>query len=402
MEKDLSLRVLVLAQFGRDAELLQSFLQRHQFSGHVVSGPEEFFRELESGAATAIITEESLQLPIEQWSKRLEMQPTWSDFPLILLTSSGTSATVQSAKLNSLRFLGNVTLVERPIRSESLLSAVETALRARIRQYEVRDFMGRQANSEEALRRTEKLAVAGRLAASLAHEINNPLTSVTNLLFLIRSARDLQEAQRWASIAEDELRRVTEISNHTLRFHRSSRGPEEADVRTLLDSSVVLFRAKLRNQKIDVSVACEKGAQVFCVLGEIRQVLVNLIANAIDAMPRGGKLLLRGTRVPHPATSIRGVRISVVDHGTGISRSTRHKLFEPFFTTKGNTGTGLGLWLTKDIIDRHQGLIQVRNHRHPGGAVFSIWIPEKPAETSPNQGGAEKKKNLKFTADQRG
>jgi signal transduction histidine kinase len=372
--------VLVLAHFGRDAELLLSFLHRYKFSGHVVSGSAEFFSELERGAATAIITEESLDLPLQEWSERMEMQPTWSDFPLIVLTSSGTSASAPSAKLSSLRLLGNVTLVERPLRSESLLSAVETAMRARMRQYEVRDFMSRQADSEEALRRTEKLAVAGRLAASLAHEINNPLTSVTNLLFLIRTARDLKESQHWASLAEDELHRVTEISNHTLRFHRSSKGPEKADVRTLLDSAVVLFRAKLRNQKIEVSVACDQGTQMVCALGEIRQVLVNLIANAVDAMPRGGKLLLRGARVPHPATSTCGVRISVVDHGTGISRNTRHKLFEPFFTTKGNTGTGLGLWLTKDIIERHQGFIRVRNHNTPRGAVFSIWIPEKPVE----------------------
>jgi signal transduction histidine kinase len=382
MPNDLSLRVLVLAQFGRDAELLQSFLQRHQFSSYKVSGPDDFFSELDRGAATAIITEESLKLSIEQWRKRLELQPTWSDFPLIVLTSSGTNPSIPSAKLSSVRFLGNVTLVERPIRSESLLSAVETAMRARIRQYEVRDFMSRQADSEEALRRTEKLAVAGRLAASLAHEINNPLTSVTNLLFLIRSATDLKEAQNWATLAEDELRRVTEISNHTLRFHRSSRGPEYTAVCTLLESAVVLFRAKLRNQKIDANIACDKDVQVFCALGEIRQVLVNLIANAVDAMPHGGKLLLRGTKVPHPATSTQGVRISVVDHGSGISRTTRHKLFEPFFTTKGNIGTGLGLWLTKDIIDRHHGLIQVRNHRHPRGAVFSIWIPEKPVGTN--------------------
>ena len=115
-----------------------------------------------------------------------------------------------------------------------------------------------------------------------------------------------------------------------------------SEVRTLLDSAVVLFRAKLRNQrKIDASVACDKDARVFCALGEIRQVLVNLIANAVDAMPLGGKLLLRGTRVPHPTTLRSGVRISVVDHGSGISSTTRHKLFEPFFTTKGNTGTGL-------------------------------------------------------------
>jgi len=396
MQKDLSLRVLVLAQFGRDAELLQSFLRRHQFASPVVSGAEDFFRELESGAATAIITEESLQLPIKEWSERLEMQPTWSDFPLILLTSSGTSASVASARLTSLRFLGNVTLVERPIRSESLLSAVETALRARIRQYEVRDFMSRQADSEEALRRTEKLAVAGRLAASLAHEINNPLTSVTNLLFLVRSAHDLKEAQHWASMAEDELRRVTEISNHTLRFHRSSRGPEHAQVCTLLDSAVVLFRAKLRNQKIDVNVTCDKDTHVFCALGEIRQVLVNLIANAVDAMPRGGKLLLRGTKVPHPVTSTHGVRISVVDHGTGISQTTRHKLFEPFFTTKGNIGTGLGLWLTKDIVDRHHGFIRVRNHNRPRGAVFSIWIPEEPAESN----GAQPQKSEQIITSQ--
>jgi signal transduction histidine kinase len=385
MPNDLSLRVLVLAQFGRDAELLQSFLQRHQFSSHKVSGPDDFFSELDRGAATAIITEESLKLSIEEWRKRLELQPTWSDFPLIVLTSSGTNPSIPSAKLSSVRFLGNVTLVERPIRSESLLSAVETAMRARIRQYEVRDFMSRQADSEEALRRTEKLAVAGRLAASLAHEINNPLTSVTNLLFLIRSATDLKEAQNWATLAEDELRRVTEISNHTLRFHRSSRGPEYTAVCTLLESAVVLFRAKLRNQKIDANIACDKDVQVFCALGEIRQVLVNLIANAVDAMPHGGKLLLRGTKVPHPATSTQGVRISVVDHGSGISRTTRHKLFEPFFTTKGNIGTGLGLWLTKDIIDRHHGLIQVRNHRHPRGAVFSIWIPEKPVRSNAAQ-----------------
>jgi signal transduction histidine kinase len=385
MPNDLSLRVLVLAQFGRDAELLQSFLQRHQFSSHKVSGPDDFFSELDRGAATAIITEESLKLSIEEWRKRLELQPTWSDFPLIVLTSSGTNPSIPSAKLSSVRFLGNVTLVERPIRSESLLSAVETAMRARIRQYEVRDFMSRQADSEEALRRTEKLAVAGRLAASLAHEINNPLTSVTNLLFLIRSATDLKEAQNWATLAEEELRRVTEISNHTLRFHRSSRGPEYTAVCTLLESAVVLFRAKLRNQKIDANIACDKDVQVFCALGEIRQVLVNLIANAVDAMPQGGKLLLRGTKVPHPATSTQGVRISVVDHGSGISRTTRHKLFEPFFTTKGNIGTGLGLWLTKDIIDRHHGLIQVRNHRHPRGAVFSIWIPEKPVRSNAAQ-----------------
>ena len=377
MAYNLNLRVLVLAQFGRDSELLQIFLQRHSFHSHVVSSTEELLKELDRGAGIGIVTEESFNIPLEAWMRRLEMQPSWSDFPLIVLTGSGESW-VPSPYLTELRNLGNVTLVERPIRSDSLLSAVESALRARMRQYEVRDFLRRQADSEEALRKTEKLAVAGRLAASLAHEINNPLTAVTNLLFLVKGSRDLAEAKRYAAQAEDELRRVTEIANHTLRFHRSSRGPELVAVAHLLNSAVSLFTAKLRNQDIKATIECNPHCEATFVMGEIRQVLVNLIANAIDAMPRGGGLLVRGLARPHPRTSMPGLHITVADHGDGISPQALPRLFEPFFTTKGNTGTGLGLWLTKDIIDRHQGFIRMRNHHHPHGAVFSFWIPEKP------------------------
>ncbi|HET9281467.1 MAG TPA: HAMP domain-containing sensor histidine kinase [Candidatus Angelobacter sp.] len=377
MAHDLNLRVLVLAQFGRDSELLQAFLKRHNFYSHVVSSAEELLKELERGAGIGIVTEESFNMPLESWTRRLAIQPSWSDFPLIVLTGAGESW-VPSPYLAELRSVGNVTLVERPIRSDSLLSAVESAMRARMRQYEVRDFLRRQADSEEALRKTEKLAVAGRLAASLAHEINNPLTAVTNLLFLIRGARDLAEAKKYGAQAEDELRRVTEIANHTLRFHRSSHGPELVEVAPLLDSAVSLFKAKLRNQDIKVKIECSERCRATFVLGEIRQVLVNLIANAIDAMPRGGGLLVRGLTRPHPGTSMPGLHITVADHGEGIPPKALPRLFEPFFTTKGSIGTGLGLWLTKDIIDRHHGFIRMRNHHHPHGAVFSFWIPEKP------------------------
>jgi signal transduction histidine kinase len=277
--------------------------------------------------------------------------------------------------------LGNVSLLERPLRTENLLSTVESAIRARERQYEIRDFVRRQADSEEALRRTEKLAVAGRLAASIAHEINNPLTAVTNLLFLVRSATELSEAHQYALLAEDELRRVSEIANHTLRFHRSSKGPEQVEVAQLLGSVLVLFRAKLRNQSIKTRVECEKSFSMVCSVGEIRQVLVNLVANAIDAMRKGGNLLLRARPAPHPATNIPGIRISVVDHGDGISSGAYSRLFEPFFTTKGNIGTGLGLWLSKDIVERHQGFIRARNHQRPHGAVFSLWIPKAPSSS---------------------
>jgi signal transduction histidine kinase len=263
-------------------------------------------------------------------------------------------------------------------------------MRARMRQYEVRDFLLRQADSEEALRRTEKLAVAGRLAASVAHEINNPLTAVTNLLFLVRSATKLEDARDYALQAEDELRRVSEIANHNLRFHRSSVGPEQVAVANMLDSAIVLFKAKLKNQGIKVHMECDEGIRMVCSLGEIRQVLVNLIANAIDAMRKGGNLLVRAVAVPHPSTSVAGVRISVVDHGEGIPRAAYSRLFEPFFTTKGDIGTGLGLWLTKDIIQQHGGFIRARNHHRPRGAVFSFWIPKRrPATSAETPGRAE-------------
>lgn len=376
MSEDLSLRVLVLAHFERDRELLQASLRRHGFICHGMSGPEEILTEIGRGAATAVITEESIGGSLEQWINRLEVQPPWSDFPLIILTQPALGDEVFPSRAAALRNLGNVTLLERPLRSEILLSAVESAMRARMRQYEGRDFLRRQKDSEEALRRTEKLAVAGRLAASIAHEINNPLSAVTNLLYLARKAAELGEAQQYLAHAEDELRRVSEIANHTLLFHRSSQGPEEVKVKELLDSAVLLFKAKLKNQGIAVIVDCSQDCCLIGVRGEIRQVLVNLIANAVDAMYKGGNLLLRGAFLKHPGTSEPGVRISVVDHGEGIRPESRSRLFEPFFTTKGNTGTGLGLWLTKDIIERNRGFIRFRNHRRPHGAVFSFWLPK--------------------------
>ena len=382
MAEDLSLRVLVLAQFGRDGELLRTFLQRHGFHSQIVANSDEFFNEMERGAATALITEESLTLPIKQWSKRLEMQPTWSDFPLIILISPARGQGEPPAGLAALRVLGNVTLVERPIRFETLLSAVEAAMRARMRQYEVRDFMSSQARSQDALRRTEKLAVAGRLAASLAHEINNPLTSVTNLLFLVRSAHDVKEAQHWAGLAEDELRRVSDIANHTLRFHRSNRGCGTggcARVAGFCCCAVPRQAAKpkhtgerrLRKRRADGMRPGRNSPGISQPYSQCR---------GCNADRR--QFVFAGSQVP---TSENLSRRSTDFRGgprNGYFQSYTAQDVRAFFHHKGDTGTGLGLWLTKDIIDRHQGLIQVRNHNHPRGAVFSIWLPEKPAKTN--------------------
>jgi len=245
------LRILVLARIGRDAELLSAALDRHGFPCTVLSGVDDVVREITLGAAAAVVTEESLDGSAETWVRSLKAQPAWSDFPLIVLTAAGGSSLVAKSPLY--RNHGNITLLERPLRSENLLSAVEFAVRARLRQYELRDYIQRQAESQEALRRTEKLAVAGRLAASIAHEINNPLAAITNLLYLISTAKDLDVVKKYNNIAQEELRRVSDIANQTLRFYRSPHPPEQVHVAEVLDSALALFRSKLRTHGIDVS-----------------------------------------------------------------------------------------------------------------------------------------------------
>jgi signal transduction histidine kinase len=370
------LRILVLARVGRDSELLCAALHHHGFACAPLSTPDQVFEEMARGAGAAIITEESFNGSSHAWGYRLQAQPAWSDFPIIILTAGGSPDF--RARMPVYRSYGNITLLERPLRSETLLSAVETAVRARLRQYEIRDYVHRQAESQEALRRTEKLAVAGRMAASIAHEINNPLAAVTNLLYLISTSKDLESVRKYNAIAQDELRRISDIANQTLRFYRSPAAPEEADVGQIADSAIALFRAKLRTQKIAVHRKYADERQIMVCVGELRQVLVNLIANAIDAMQKGGNLCIRTDPTSHPADLRPGMKITVADDGEGIPASVRHRLFQPFFTTKGTIGTGLGLWLTKDIVDRNGGYIRCRNHHSPSGAVFSIWLPLTP------------------------
>jgi signal transduction histidine kinase len=374
------LRILVLARVGRDAELLSAALDRHGFPSTVLTSVDDIFREMKLGAAAAIVTEESLNGSGESWPRSLRAQPAWSDLPLIVLTAAGGLS--QVAKSPLYRDYGNITLLERPLRSANLLSAVESAVRARLRQYEIRDYIQRQAESQEALRRTEKLAVAGRLAASIAHEINNPLAAITNLLYLVSTAEDLATVRKYTSIAQDELRRVSDIANQTLRFYRSPQAPEQVEAAEILDSALALFRSKLRAQGINVSRDYAPGLTLTVSVGELRQVLVNLVANAIDAMPQGGNLHLRTVPGHHPVKRQPGIRITVADDGKGIPRDAQPRLFEPFFTTKGTTGTGLGLWLTRDILERAGGYIRCRNHSSPHGAVFSMWLPLAPTEHS--------------------
>lgn len=229
--------------------------------------------------------------------------------------------------------------------------------------------------SEQLLLQSEKLNAVGRLASSIAHEINNPLESVINLIYLAQSSAVLPEVKQYLTTAEIELRRVSAIATQTLRFHRQTTKPAPVTARSLIDGTLPLYQGRISNARVKVERRDGGARPVMCLDGEIRQVLSNLIGNAIDAM-RGDerRLYIRSRESTNWRTGQRGVTLTVADTGSGISAETMSQIFVPFFTTKGDKGTGLGLWISREIIERHQGTVQVRS-REGRGTVFTLFLP---------------------------
>ncbi len=362
-----------MAPTGKDGRLIAGLLERRAIPCHIASSISEACAMIREGAGAAIISEEAFSVKsIGELLDVLDEQPSWSDFPLILLTVSG-RVTVESERLRTMRRpLGNIFLLERPIRPETLLSTLEIALRGRERQYQIRDQIAQYALAQEALLRSEKLAVTGRLAASIAHEINNPLEAVTNLLFLMRAELSSEERNKYLALAEHELARVAEITKQTLRFYREPSQPTATKISTVIDSVLMLFGQRLVGAGIQVErEERAPSATVLSAPGELRQVIANLVGNAIDAMRTGGRLRIRISQ------NRQLLRLTIADTGMGIPRDMLPTIFEPFVTTKGETGTGLGLWVTAEILKRNRWQIRVRSCSNPGrsGTIFSIVIP---------------------------
>lgn len=229
-----------------------------------------------------------------------------------------------------------------------------------------------------ALMQNEKLAAVGRLASSISHEINNPLEAVTNLLYLARNATDLSEADPFLKQADVELRRVSAITSQTLRFHRQSTRPTQATFLKLVEGVFTGQHSRLTNFKIKVNERNRAMLPILCLEGEIRQVLHNLIGNGIDAMAGGGgTLYLRGRDGRNWRTGQHGMIITIADTGSGMSDLVLKRVFDAFYTTKGIGGTGLGLWISKEIIDRHSGSLSVKTSqqtRHHG-SVMRLFLP---------------------------
>jgi PAS domain S-box-containing protein len=231
-----------------------------------------------------------------------------------------------------------------------------------------------ERKSQDVMRKAEKLAAAARLSATMAHEINNPLAAVTNLVFLARANRDAPSiVERQLEQAEHELERVAHITRQTLGFYRESGVPERVEIAALFESVLRIYQNKLTEKSIRVESDLSGCPPVEGVVGELRQAVSNLVANAIDAVEPGGKIRVSARAVPDSPNEI--VELVVADDGPGIAPEHKDRLFEPFFTTKRDVGTGLGLWAAKGIIERHGGSIGILSRNGEKGAAFAIQLP---------------------------
>jgi signal transduction histidine kinase len=231
--------------------------------------------------------------------------------------------------------------------------------------------------AEDALRRSEKLATAGRLAATIAHEINNPLEAITNLLFLIKNEpAGSEQLQTFIDMADHELRRVSHITRQTLGFYRESVGPTRFEMRAVVEDVLSLLGRRSSVKQIELQRDLKTPGTLVAPQGEVRQIVANLLTNAIDATENGRVIIrVKNTRFPH--TDLNAVTLTVADTGQGIPRENLQRLFEPFFTTKKDIGTGLGLWVTRQLVEKNGGSIRVRSTEGEG-TVFRVTLPELP------------------------
>ena len=240
----------------------------------------------------------------------------------------------------------------------------------------LRDITARKA-AEALFVQTEKLASVGRMAASIAHEINNPLAAVMNTVYLARKTPEVPEpAVRYLEIAEDELKRVSHITRQVLGFYREGSALKQVAVDSIMESTLDLLQSKIRTKQAKIEKRYRGDLAIRAVGGELRQVFSNLVVNSLESIGECGSVKLRITGGQCAKCGERLVRITVADNGPGIREAIRSRMFEALFTTKGDTGTGLGLWVSKQIVEKHGGTIRFRSRATGAqtGTVFSIVL----------------------------
>ncbi len=241
-----------------------------------------------------------------------------------------------------------------------------------------------ELKTRAALLANEKLAVAGRLAATIAHEIHNPLDSVANLLYLLQHKPTEEESCQFLQMAQTELARVTQISRAMLSLYRESKAPVRVNLKEMLDDLLLLMQRRFQILGVTVSAEFPPEIDVEGFPAELRQVFTNLITNAVEAAGLGGAVTVRITPQPADAASSlaleAGAIVEITDNGSGIPPENRDRLFQPFFTTKGERGTGLGLWVSQGIIRKHAGSIDLvsRTDGPNHGTTARVFLAAKP------------------------
>jgi two-component system, NtrC family, sensor kinase len=332
----------------------------------------EFLAELRRGAAVIVAGPDPL--PGVSLGEVLE-RARHAEPPIPVVLVGG-----HDSESESLRMLGEGAAgYLRDVDLEHLPSVLSRALKIRetvAAQVHAQSELDRAAS---VLRENQKLITLGRLAASIAHEINNPLEAVTNLLYLLGQEQGMPESARgYLALAQRELNRVAQISRQTLNFSRESASPVSVRIDAVLDDVLSLYSRRIAEKDLRVERQYDCLDQPMVYPGEMRQVFSNLIVNAVDASSSRGRLHIRIRRA-HSWTDpgVRGIRVTVGDTGSGIDPEIQRRLGEPFFTTKGHGGTGLGLWVTRSIVLRYGGEIHLRSSVAPSrhGTVFSVFLP---------------------------
>jgi PAS domain S-box-containing protein len=292
--------------------------------------------------------------------------------------SSFGSEDAESALAENGKWYGDVTQVTRDGRE--IIVASRQALKAEGNAIlEINRDITAQLRAEDALRKAERLAAMGRVAGIIAHEINNPLESITNTFYLLRNHPSLdEEARYYAQLGEEELIRVSHITRQTLGFYRESKDPVEVSLSRLLDDILELQTRRLEFDNIVIEKQYRSNGMLQGFPVELKQVFLNLIGNAVQAMPDGGTLRLRVTDCGQLEGRGTGISIWVTDTGSGIEPENAKHLFEPFFTTKSTKGTGLGLWISKGIVQKYGGTIRFRSLRYHSAQAtcFQVFLPE--------------------------
>jgi signal transduction histidine kinase len=323
---------------------------------------EELDRALERAEPYIVVTDYMLQ-----WSTGLEVlrrvKAVCPDCPVIMFTDSGNEDVVAEGLREGL----DDYIRKKPGSYRNLENAVFRAMRRHTELEQLRAAEVMQSRAVNSLVRAEKLAAAGRLASSIAHEINNPLEAVMNLLFLAQSDKQMpRESRSLLDEALKELGRVAHIARQALAFYRDPNRPQELDLEQQTKSIIELYHPRIAAKQVSIAMDTRGEAVVLGYGGELRQVISNLIINAVDACGDGGRIVIRIRNQMRSAVQPSGVTFTICDNGHGIQPELREQLFEPFVSTKGERGTGLGLWVTQGIVNKHGGSIRLRTCTEEG------------------------------------